>query len=185
LEADSFAKYRNTWPLPPQWLRLSAATESLDDRWQQHDVPVCLGSHVVMGGWDETSRSVARDPSRSNLDVGLFRQNCAACHSQERGQNLVGPSLFSVVGRAAASTTDFSYSAAMKRSEIVWTSDQLMAYLKAPRKYVPGAKMMFPGLADDKDRENIVAFLATLGEATSASPIAVDSQTPKVQRGSN
>jgi cytochrome c len=122
------------------------------------------------------------DPARG---ADLFRQNCAACHSQERGQNLVGPSLFSVVGRAAASTTDFSYSAAMKRSEIVWTSDQLMAYLKAPRKYVPGVKMMFPGLPDEKDRESVVAFLATLSEATSASPIAGDLQTPKVRRGSN
>ena len=122
------------------------------------------------------------DPARG---ADLFRQNCGACHSQERGQNLVGPSLFSVVGRAAASTVDFSYSAAMKRSEIVWTSDQLMAYLKAPRRYVPGVKMMFPGLADNKDREDVVAFLATLGEAVSASPIAVDSQAPKVPRASN
>jgi cytochrome c len=51
----------------------------------------------------------------------------------------------------------------MKRSGIVWTVDRLMAYLKAPRKYVPGIKMLFPGLSDEKDRENICAFLATLG----------------------
>ncbi len=100
----------------------------------------------------------------------MFRQHCAACHSQERGQNLVGPSLFSVVGRAAASIADFSYSAAMKGSGIVWTADQLMAYLKAPRQYVPGVKMMFPGLSDQNDRENVVAFLATLRQAPSTSP---------------
>ena len=109
----------------------------------------------------------AGDPARG---ADLFRQNCAACHSQERGQNLVGPSLFSVVGRAAASIADFSYSSAMKRSGIVWTADQLMAYLKAPRQYVPGVKMMFPGLSDQKDRENVVAFLATLRQAPSTSP---------------
>jgi cytochrome c len=86
------------------------------------------------------------------------------------GQNLVGPSLFSVVGRAAASIADFSYSSAMKRSGIVWTADQLMAYLKAPRQYVPGVKMMFPGLSDQGDRENVVAFLATLRQAPSTSP---------------
>jgi len=106
------------------------------------------------------------DPVRG---ADLFRQNCAACHSQERQQNLVGPSLFSVVGRTAASISDFSYSAALKGSGIVWTADQLKAYLKAPRKYVPGVKMMFPGLADENDRENVVAFLKTLGEATSQS----------------
>ncbi len=51
----------------------------------------------------------------------IFRQNCAMCHSPEPGQNLVGPSLFSVVGR--------------------------------------------PGLTDEQDRENVVAFLATLRNA--------------------
>jgi cytochrome c len=115
------------------------------------------------------------DPARG---AELFRKNCAPCHSQERGQNLVGPSLFSVVGRAAASIADFSYSAAMKRSRIVWTEDQLMAYLKAPRKYVPGAKMMFPGLADEKDRESVVAFLATLCEADSATRKAAVPRAP-------
>ena len=95
----------------------------------------------------------------------VFKQNCSMCHSPERGQNLVGPSLFSVVGRAAASIADFSYSSAMKSSGIVWTTDRLKAYLKAPRKYVPGVKMMFPGLSDEQDRENIVAFLATLSAA--------------------
>jgi len=107
----------------------------------------------------------------------LFRQNCAPCHSQESGKNLVGPSLFSVVGRGAASIADFRYSAAMKRSQIVWTPDQLLAYLKAPRKHVPGIKMMFPGLADEKDRESVVAFLATLGQPPSAGPDTADSQT--------
>jgi cytochrome c2 len=95
----------------------------------------------------------------------IFRQNCSMCHSPEPGQNLVGPSLFSVVGRAAASIANFSYSSAMKSSGIVWTADQLKAYLKAPRKYVPGVKMMFPGLTDEQDRENVVAFLATLRNA--------------------
>jgi cytochrome c len=108
----------------------------------------------------------------------LFQQNCAPCHSQERGQNLVGPSLFSVVGRPAASIADFSYSDAMKRSGIVWTVDRLMAYLKAPRKYVPGIKMLFPGLSDEKDRENLCAFLATLGQAAAGSRTTSDTQTP-------
>src|SRR5882762_3557579 len=45
----------------------------------------------------------------------IFRQNCAMCHSPEPGQNLVGPSLFSVVGRAAASIASFPYSSPMKR----------------------------------------------------------------------
>ncbi len=110
----------------------------------------------------------------------LFKQNCSMCHSPEPGQNLVGPSLFSVVGRAAGSMLGFSYSSAMKSSGIVWTADQLMAYLKAPRKYMPGAKMMFSGLTDQQDRENVVAFLATLG-TTGGGPNAAAAQLKTAQ----
>jgi cytochrome c len=100
----------------------------------------------------------------------VFKENCAACHSPERGQHLVGPSLYSVVGRTAASESGFSYSSAMKGSGVVWTPEKLMAYLKAPRRLIPGVKMMFPGLDDEGDRENVIAFLSTLREqAQSAS----------------
>ena len=103
----------------------------------------------------------AGDPARG---ADLFRQNCSECHSTEPGQNLVGPTLFSVVGRPAASVADFPYSTAMKSSGIRWTTSQLMDYLRAPREYLPGVKMKFAGLRDQKDRENVVAFLATLGD---------------------
>jgi len=96
----------------------------------------------------------------------LFRQNCAPCHSAEAGQNGVGPSLFAVVGRPAATSPDFSYSNAMKTSGIIWTPEKLMAYLKAPRRYVPGVKMLFPGLDDTTDRENVVAYLGTLQDTS-------------------
>ncbi len=118
------------------------------------------------------SAQAAGDAARG---ADVFKQNCSMCHSSEPGQNLVGPSLFSVVGRAAASIADFSYSSAMKSSGITWTADRLMAYLKAPRKYMPGVKMMFPGLPDEQDRENVVAFLETLrsvggGSSNAAAP---------------
>ena len=103
----------------------------------------------------------AGDPARG---ADLFRQNCSLCHSTEPGQNLVGPTLFSVVGRPAASIANFPYSAAMKNSGIRWTTKQWMVYLKAPRQYLPGVKMMFAGLPDPQDRENVVAFLATLSD---------------------
>jgi cytochrome c len=101
----------------------------------------------------------AGDPARG---ADLFRQNCSECHSTEPGQNLVGPTLFLVVGRPAASVENFPYSTAMKSSGIRWTTNQLMVYLRAPRQYLPGVKMMFSGLPDPKDRENVVAYLETL-----------------------
>jgi cytochrome c2 len=115
----------------------------------------------------------------------LFRQNCSACHSPEPGQNLVGPSLFSVVGRPAGSIANFSYSPAMKSSGIVWTTDQLLPYLKAPRKYVPGVKMLFPGLSDERDREDVVSFLATLRAAPRSTLQSADVPAPRASSASN
>jgi len=115
------------------------------------------------------SAQAAGDAARG---ADIFKQNCSMCHCPEPGQNLVGPSLFSVVGRAAGSLGDFSYSSALKGSGITWTTDRLKAYLKAPRKYIPGVKMMFPGLTDEQDRDHVVAFLATLSKAGGSSATA-------------
>ncbi len=127
-----------------------------------------------------TTAHAAGDAARG---AEIFRQNCSECHSPEPGQNLVGPSLFSVVGRPAGSIAAFRYSAAMKSSGIVWTTDQLMAFLKAPRKYLPGVKMKFAGLSDEQDRKNVVAFLATLGTAARGANDAA-SQASEATRGS-
>jgi cytochrome c len=116
------------------------------------------------------------------LGADLFKQNCSACHSAEPGQNLVGPSLYSVVGRHAAAAADFSYSNAMKSSGIVWTQDQLMSYLKAPRRFIPGVKMMFPGLDNASDRANVIAYLSTLGnhaQAKAETPAAPSASAPR------
>jgi cytochrome c len=110
----------------------------------------------------------------------VFKENCAACHSAEPGQNLVGPSLYSVVGRSAASEAGFSYSNAMKGSGVVWTPDKLMAYLKAPRRFIPGVKMMFPGLDDEGDRQNVIAFLSTLSEQAQSAPQATAATVSRV-----
>src|SRR6267143_6558270 len=110
--------------------------------------PVSRATALVLISLLGTTANAAGDAVRG---AEIFRQNCSMCHSQEPGQNLVGPSLFSVVGRPAASIADFSYSSAMKTSGITWTTDRLKAYLKARRKYVPGVKMMFPGLPDEQD----------------------------------
>jgi cytochrome c len=137
-----------------------------------------LSTVLVVTSTMASPARAAGDPARG---ADVFRQNCSACHSPQPGTNLVGPSLFSVVGRPAARLTDFSYSSAMKSSGIIWTTDQLLAYLKAPRRYLPGVKMMFPGLADEQERENVVSFLATLRSAPgSSSPVA--SQMSKAAR---
>lgn len=84
---------------------------------------------------------------------------CKACHSLKEGKNKIGPSLAGILGRKAGSVDGFKYSKAMKGSGIVWTEETLEDYLKNPKKYVPGTKMLFPGLKKEADRENVIAYL--------------------------
>lgn len=88
---------------------------------------------------------------------------CAACHNAAKGgPNMIGPNLFGLVGRKAGSVANFSYSNAMKTSGIAWTPDKLDAYLTHPAQVVPGNRMAFAGIADAKQRADLIAYLGTL-----------------------
>lgn len=87
---------------------------------------------------------------------------CKACHENEKGVNKVGPTLKGVVGRPAASVPDYKYSEAMaaKGAEgLVWTEENLAAYLPDPKAFVPKTKMAFPGLKKPEDVQNVIAYL--------------------------
>jgi cytochrome c len=86
---------------------------------------------------------------------------CRSCHVLEEGVNRVGPSLYNVVGRHSGEVAGYNYSDANKNSGIVWTEQELFTYLKDPQAVVPGTKMAFPGIKDDQDRANLVAYLAS------------------------
>ena len=92
----------------------------------------------------------------------VFKASCGICHSPQPGRNLVGPSLFKVVGRQSGQIPDFHYSDANKNSGLTWNVTTLDRYLVAPRELVPGTKMTFPGLKDAKQRADLIAYLATL-----------------------
>jgi cytochrome c len=87
---------------------------------------------------------------------------CAVCHTAEPGKNKIGPSLFNLVGRPAGSVPGYNYSPAMHDLDKTWDSASLDEYLANPKAVVPGTKMIFPGIADKKDRDDVIAFITTL-----------------------
>lgn len=90
-----------------------------------------------------------------------FRK-CASCHQvgpSARGG--FGPQLNGIVGRPAAST-EFKYSDALKASRLVWTEQNLAAFLRSPDTLVPGNKMRFWGIRDEQQIANLLAYLRTL-----------------------
>ena len=117
---------------------------------------------VIIAGLGLTglgSSAMAADPAAGKA---VFSSQCSICHSPQPGTNRVGPSLFGVFGRKAGSVPGYSYSPAMKDSNIVWDEANLSKYLESPRTVVPGTKMPYAGLKDDTRRANLIAYLATL-----------------------
>jgi cytochrome c len=88
---------------------------------------------------------------------------CRVCHLIEPDKNAMGPTLYGVVGRKAGAVEGFAYSDANASADITWTSDVLFDYLEAPRDYLPGSRMAFPGIRDAQERADLIAYLETQG----------------------
>lgn len=89
---------------------------------------------------------------------------CRACHEAETDRNKVGPSLLGVFGRTAGTLESFQgrYSENMKQAGaegLVWDEENLTEYLRDPRAVIPKGKMAFPGLKDNADLADVIAYL--------------------------
>lgn len=91
----------------------------------------------------------------------LLYIQCRACHELKAGgPQLVGPNLSGVFGRKAAAAPGFNnYSAALRKSDIVWNAQTLDKWLAQPASMVPGNTMAFPGISNAKDRAALIAYI--------------------------
>ncbi len=102
----------------------------------------------------------------------LFDNNCSACHSLDKGDSGIAPSLYGVIGRHVASLPNYGYSAAIKAYDMVWTEDNLKRYLLNPQAQFRchnltmghtqeclGIRMPFRGFADPKEADAVIAYL--------------------------
>ena len=89
----------------------------------------------------------------------IFKK-CSACHQiASGGKNMIGPNLWSVIGRTAGSISDYKYSKAMVAYGKEWTFEEMNSYLIKPQAYVKGTKMAFAGLRKEKDRASVILFM--------------------------
>jgi len=100
-------------------------------------------------------------------DVGAGEKvfaKCMQCHRIGLGAtNFYGPVLNGLVGRKAGTVPGYKYSAATENSGIVWTEATLSSYLKQPKHDVPGTNMTFPGLQNQTDIDNVIAYIKQFG----------------------
>ena len=106
------------------------------------------------------SAVMAGDPIAGERSAAI----CKSCHTFDKGgRNGVGPNLWGMLGRDIASKEEFRYSAALTALDGSWTRNELDAYIKAPLTYAPGTTMAI-GVANDKQRADIIEYLATLND---------------------
>ncbi len=106
----------------------------------------------------------AQDAGDAEAGRRVFNQ-CRACHTIDQGgRNGVGPNLYGIVGRPAASIEGFRYSANMRElgaASHVWTVDNLRAYIADPKAVAPRGIMSYPGLRNPTQLNDLLAFLQT------------------------
>ncbi|GAA0485612.1 hypothetical protein GCM10009096_30440 [Parasphingorhabdus litoris] len=116
---------------------------------------------VRESGKDAAAPASADETADSLVAAGKAAFNtCVACHVvKQGGPNRIGPNLYGVIGRAAASVDGFKYSDAMASSGIIWTKEELDSYLANPAAKVPGTTMMAGAITDAGRREAIIAYI--------------------------
>ncbi|MTW15809.1 c-type cytochrome [Rhodoplanes serenus] len=92
-----------------------------------------------------------------------FRK-CAPCHAVGEGAaNKVGPVLNGLPGRKSGTIAGFNYSDANKNSGITWDKATFKSYITDPRAKIPGTKMVFAGIKNDKEQDDLWAYLSQFG----------------------
>ena len=117
--------------------------------------------------WNARAQSPSREASTAetaitgdaNAGAELFDSVCEECH----GAAATAPTLRGIIGRPAGSLESFDgYSEALKaKKSLTWTTANLNLFLKSPKDFVPGT-LMYKTVPDEKDRADIIAYLASL-----------------------
>ena len=100
-----------------------------------------------------------------DIDKGATSfKKCLPCHAIGPGAtNKVGPELNGLDGRHSGQAPNFNYSDANKNSGIVWGEATFKEYIKDPKAKIPGTKMVFPGIKNEKDADDLWSYLEQFG----------------------
>lgn len=156
-----------TEPQPP------TATESTQAAAPATDQAATVEMEANAGGTDTQQATIPAPSALADLlktaDVAAGEKagkKCMACHSFDKGGPAkIGPNLWDIVGAKQARTQAYKYSDALKSLAGEWSYEELDRFLSAPKEYVGGTKMAFPGLKSAEERAAVIAWLRTLSDS--------------------
>jgi cytochrome c len=94
----------------------------------------------------------------------VFRRLCLPCHDVgPEAKTKLGPPLNGIDGRKAGTFEGYNYSEANKSSGITWSEQAFPNYIRAPMQAMPGTRMAFVGIKNDKDIADLWAYLKEFG----------------------
>lgn len=124
---------------------------------------LCLGL-LAAGGM---AGAQTGGPTAVERGRAVYQAECSMCHHPDR--HMDGPRHRGVLGRRAGALADYDYSPALRNSRVLWTRATLKAWLANPEAVIPGQQMDMR-LENAQDRDDVVAYLATLRDPARTPP---------------
>jgi cytochrome c len=86
---------------------------------------------------------------------------CLACHTIGPGaQNKIGPELNGLDGRHSGSVPGVKYTKDYTDPGVVWNKETFEKYIKNPRAMMPDTTMIFPGIQNDQEINDLWAYIS-------------------------
>ena len=120
----------------------------------------------------DSNMSIQELLAMGDLEHGkkVFKK-CSACHMiASGGKNMIGPNLWGIIGRDAASIQGYSYSKALIAMGGKWGFEEMNGFLIKPSAYVKGTKMAFAGLIKEKDRASVILYMNSKSDSPLQKP---------------
>ena len=98
-------------------------------------------------------------------------KRCSACHMiAAGGKNMIGPNLWSILGKKTGVAPGYKYSKALAAYGKDWTFAEMNGFLIKPSAHIKGTKMAFAGLKKEKDRASVILFMNSKSDSPLPTP---------------
>ena len=135
-----------------------SASLTLGRNEEHHMKTSTLSALVVVTSLATATGALAQDAAAGKTSFN----KCLACHAIGEGaKNKVGPVLNGLDGRKSGTVEGYSYSEANKNSGITWGKDVFLEYIKEPKAKIPGTKMVFAGIKNEKEANDLWAYVSS------------------------